>query len=342
MQKTFGFMLAALLTTACLACAGPSSAPVLQAHIVGPQAVQIDWQAPPGCARAVLLRSTTDLRHLDIDPVEYPIQVDPVNPDHPSRLDDGVADDVTYYYELKVATADGRVLFSNVAAVTLPDRPLPELSHPSFHIDKHHYYLEVRDGGQPVKRYPVALGRDPVGRKLHQDNSTTPEGFYHISGVNPKATYYRAYDVDYPNPIDSFRYDYAARNEMLPDDGDGVPDIGGEIQIHGGRGISRNWTFGCIALRDRDIDELFSHAEIAKGTPIEIVGSELSDDDLHCILRPLSDDEWNTISREVPDLDRDAPQPELLARYQRSHGLPVTGQLDTRTINRLLGSQIAR
>jgi hypothetical protein len=57
------------------------------------------------------------------------------------------------------------------------------------------------------------------------------------------------------------------------------PLIGGSIQIHGG-GIGNNWTFGCIAMRNADIDELFEISGMKVGSPISIIGSEFTRDSL--------------------------------------------------------------
>lgn len=175
-----------------------------------------------------------------------------------SAVDGTAAPGTTYYYELR--PPGFRI------AVNTPPVSLGKLSRaPELRVDKKHYVLEVWDGGAVRKRYPIALGRYPRTRKLHQDNATTPEGNYRVIGVQPQATYYKAYDIDYPNAEDWGRYRRAKVSQP----------IGGEIQIHG-MGIASNWTFGCVAMRNADIDELFSHPEIGMGTPVRIFGGESS------------------------------------------------------------------
>ena len=132
----------------------------------------------------------------------------------------------------------------------------------------------MRDGRRTLKRYPIALGRQPRKRKLHQDNASTPEGSYHIVSVQSHSRFYKAFNIDYPNSTDVDRYRRARERHELPRTGGRVPDIGGEIQIHG-HGIESNWTYGCIALRDEDIDELFGLGTIGPGTPVFISGSEV-------------------------------------------------------------------
>lgn len=119
--------------------------------------------------------------------------------------------------------------------------------------------------GQVLKSYRIALGLKPKGTKLHQDDGRTPEGSYTLSGFNPGSRFHRAIRVSYPNAQDR------ARAEAL-----GVAP-GGDIMLHGLAPERRqygaahwqfNWTDGCIAVTDREIEEIWQRVEI--GTPIEI------------------------------------------------------------------------
>jgi murein L,D-transpeptidase YafK len=182
---------------------------------------------------------------------------------------------VTYYYCAYIEIDSSRAVRSNIESITIPSKPLPKLTRPSIFIDKVHYFLEIRDNDDQVKRYPVALGQDPFKRKLHQDNATTPEGRYKIINLQPNATFYKAYDINYPNSTDRSRYNSAKRDGLVPSG----RAIGGEIQIHG-LGIGSNWTWGCVAMRNDDIDELFANKRIRSGVRITIVGYEITRDDL--------------------------------------------------------------
>jgi hypothetical protein len=173
-----------------------------------------------------------------------------------------VADGTSYVYQAVAGPAR-----STPVVVAVPPRALPPLRKPAFRVDKAAYVLAVVDGGRVVKRYPFSMGRAPKRRKLHFDNASTPEGVYRIVGVQPRATYYKAFDLDYPNALDRARW--AARP--------GLPPIGGEIQIHGGGGTRENWTYGCMALRDADIDELFASGAVGVGTEVRIFGGELTE-----------------------------------------------------------------
>jgi hypothetical protein len=206
------------------------------------------------------------------------------------------------------------------------------LTHPNLLVDKVARILEVLDGDSVVKRCTIDLGRDPATRKLHQDNATTPEGVYRITNVRPHSTFHKAFDLSYPNGVDRQRY-----RLLCPR---GRPAIGGAIQIHGG-GCGSDWTYGCIALRDDDIDELFLHPEIGVNTRVVIVGAELSRADIAAIERSRTRAEVTEIQRRLGRAGyRVRGEPSVLGprtrnalgRFQKARGLPVTCDLDTRTL----------
>lgn len=126
---------------------------------------------------------------------------------------------------------------------------------------KMYVYME----GEWVKTYRIALGSNPVGRKRCSGDCKTPEGVYYIDDKNPFSDYHKNLGISYPNDRDKER---ARRLGKSP---------GGDIKIHGlpnGKGyLGRShrvvdWTEGCIAVTNEEIDELYTHVEI--GTPIYI------------------------------------------------------------------------
>lgn len=193
------------------------------------------------------------------------------------------ADGRVYTYYLKVKDSRGREYPSQVARVATPARSLPPGSCDlgcALLVDKARYILELRRGRELLKRYPINLGADPVGRKLHQDNRTTPEGCYRIDLVRPKSQFHKAFGIDYPNREDRERYAKAKRAGALESYDDGsLPDIGGAVQIHGG-GVGNNWTWGCMAMENADIDELFEKAGLKAGTRVYIAGGEVKREEL--------------------------------------------------------------
>jgi len=125
-------------------------------------------------------------------------------------------------------------------------------------VDKSDRWMELRRGGRLLRRYRIALGDAPVGHKYRQGDERTPEGRYRIEFRNGRSRFHLSLRVSYPNAEDRARARQA-----------GV-DPGGDIMIHGGTpaGYHRDWTDGCIAVSDAEIEEIWRLVPV--GTPILI------------------------------------------------------------------------
>jgi len=335
------------LVVAGCACA---SQVTLDVELAGPQLVRATLRGHQdlGAERLELYRSTTDLSAVGIDTVAFPVTVLGFSgePGEARLADSMVAHNVTYHYRALVVRRNGEETWSSVDSVSIPDVELGRITGSSLLIDKLHYFLEVRDGGMMKKRYPVALGSKPRNRKLHMDRASTPEGFYRITNEQPDATFHKAFDIDYPNEVDRCRYNLHRELDLLPERHGDVPLIGGEIQIHG-EGIERNWTFGCIALRNRDMDELFEHDRVGKGMPVYIVGSEVTRAGLRSVMDYRTDAEMRRFQRKLKEAGLYEGEPDgiigsgtrrALGLFQRRNGLPMTCDFDAPTV-RLLRAQ---
>jgi hypothetical protein len=132
-------------------------------------------------------------------------------------------------------------------------------------------YLE----GVRKYEFEAELGKNWVGDKRERGDKATPEGMYKISQKfdGGKTKYYKALLLDYPNEEDRARFRTEIENGSLP----ASAKIGGLIEIHGNGGKGIDWTEGCIALTDREMDVVFKIAKV--GTPVTIIGSmvELKD-----------------------------------------------------------------
>ena len=125
--------------------------------------------------------------------------------------------------------------------------------------------LQLMKNNAVLKTYKVSLGGDPVGPKQRQGDSRTPEGTYTISGRNPQSRFHFSLRISYPTPEQMAS---AKKMGLNP---------GGDIFIHGlpngwgriGKGhLLRDWTDGCIAVTDDEIDEIAR--AVPNGTVVEI------------------------------------------------------------------------
>jgi len=139
--------------------------------------------------------------------------------------------------------------------------------------------MEVFDGGNLAARFRIGLGFTPEGAKQREGDGRTPEGEYYVCIRNDRSKFYLSVGLSYPNIQDAQagydRGDIAA--EQLEDITDAIESgrrppwdtpLGGEIMIHGS-GASRDWTAGCIALENEDMDYIWEHADI--GTDVLIL-----------------------------------------------------------------------
>jgi murein L,D-transpeptidase YafK len=136
-------------------------------------------------------------------------------------------------------------------------------------VKKSERKLQLMQAGQVLREYRVALGDAPVGHKFREGDERTPIGDYILDWRNPSSSYYRSIHVSYPNDRDQMM----AR--LL-----GYPSPGGMIMIHGqpnhirsdrvrAEYARRDWTDGCIAVQDHEMDEIWRL--VRNGTPIKIL-----------------------------------------------------------------------
>lgn len=132
-------------------------------------------------------------------------------------------------------------------------------------ILKKDHVLELLSGGKVIRTYRVALGSGGLAPKEREGDARTPEGHYTIDTRNAASHYYKALHISYPNQQDRAR---AAKLGISP---------GGAVMIHGlpnGMGWIgaahrlHDWTLGCVAVTDAEIDEIWKFVPV--GTPVEI------------------------------------------------------------------------
>ena len=132
-------------------------------------------------------------------------------------------------------------------------------------VSKSKHLMMLMKGEQVLKRYRISLGRNPQGHKVQAGDAKTPEGEYVLDWRNPKSKYHRSIHISYPNEQDAAN---AMKLGVTP---------GGNIMIHGlpngmawlgGVHAFIDWTNGCIAVTNEEMEEIWSL--VADGTPIRI------------------------------------------------------------------------
>ena len=152
------------------------------------------------------------------------------------------------------------------------------LDAPQIVVVKSKRRLMLYSGGEVVRTYPVALGLNPVDDKEREGDRRTPEGDFYVFVKNEKSAFYLSLGLSYPNIEDAERglreglitkaqhaqiVRAIKRREAPPQ----YTRLGGLIYIHGG-GTTSDWTWGCIALENADIKELFD--AVPRGTSVRI------------------------------------------------------------------------
>ncbi len=132
-------------------------------------------------------------------------------------------------------------------------------------VEKSKHQLSLYKAGKLLASYHVVFGGNPVGAKEKEGDGKTPEGRYTLDNRKSDSGYHKAFHISYPNAKD---LEHARRLGVSP---------GGDIMIHGqknGFGWASfltqrfNWTKGCIALSNGDLDAVWDAVDA--GTPIEI------------------------------------------------------------------------
>lgn len=131
-------------------------------------------------------------------------------------------------------------------------------------VYKSHYRMELLKDGKVVRKYWIALSDRPEGDKKYMGDRRTPEGTYTLDYINMRSSYYRSFHISYPNSQDIAEARSMGRSP------------GGMIMVHGQPSavnedtVQRsNWTNGCIAILNHEMDEFIEL--VHPGTPIEIL-----------------------------------------------------------------------
>ena len=152
------------------------------------------------------------------------------------------------------------------------------IEKPRIVVYKKDRKLELYSDQKLLRTYRVGLGFSPVADKQREGDGATPEGDFYVFVKNNKSAYYLSLGVSYPNAEDAERglrdglITRAQRDEIVEAIRKKVAPpqytkLGGLIYIHG-HGAKSDWTWGCVALENEDIKELYDAVSV--GTPVTI------------------------------------------------------------------------
>ena len=152
------------------------------------------------------------------------------------------------------------------------------LKNPRIVVMKGKRRMELHADGSIVRTYQIGLGLNPVLDKVRQGDRATPEGEFYVFTRNNRSAFYLSLGISYPNVEDAERglrdglisraqHDAIVRAIKRKATPPQNTKLGGDIYIHG-NGAKSDWTWGCVALENEDMRELFDAVTV--GTPVTI------------------------------------------------------------------------
>lgn len=156
---------------------------------------------------------------------------------------------------------------------------MQNLRQPRIVVKKRERRLELFDGDRLIRTYGIVLGFAPEGDKVQSGDGKTPEGEFYVFVKNDKSKYHLSLGLSYPGAEDAKR---GLESGLInADEHDAIlkaigekrmppqnTALGGEIYIHGG-GTAKDWTWGCMALEDPEMTELYNAVPV--GTRVTIL-----------------------------------------------------------------------
>ncbi|MFT4834534.1 MAG: hypothetical protein ACI8WP_001295 [Flavobacteriaceae bacterium] len=154
-------------------------------------------------------------------------------------------------------------IFNNGVSTSLKNKSLLIV------VDKFQHECQIYQNGQIKTKFNIELGPNWIGDKMYAGDKSTPEGAYKVLSKkkNANTIYHKALLIDYPNPLDKVRFEQNKIDGKIPK----AKSIGGLIELHGHGTKGADWTDGCVAIANEDMDKLFDWTSV--GTPVIIVGS---------------------------------------------------------------------
>jgi len=132
-------------------------------------------------------------------------------------------------------------------------------------VEKSKYIVDLYYGHRKIRAYKAVFGPRPMENKCVEGDRCTPEGWFHIKAKNPASKYDKFMLLDYPNDSAIARFNDLKQKGSVPKNA----RMGGDVGIHGiwpgGDDMIElgvGWTDGCVALRNKDIEELYKFIKV--------------------------------------------------------------------------------
>ena len=132
-------------------------------------------------------------------------------------------------------------------------------------VEKAKRRMTAYSNNKPVRVYIISLGDNPIGHKQFEGDEKTPEGIYTIDGKNPNSSYYKNLGISYPNAAD---IKFAKSKGKSPGGAIKIHGLAPHFQDIGALHRLNDWTDGCIAVTNDEMEELFTRTPV--GIPIHI------------------------------------------------------------------------
>lgn len=169
-------------------------------------------------------------------------------------------------WSLPATLSQGNKPLGNATTKEYPQGPLARsVQFDKLLVEKAKRLMTAYSNNKPVRVYTVSLGDNPTGHKQFEGDEKTPEGAYTIDGKNPHSNYYKNLGISYPNAADR---KFAKSKGKSPGGAIKIHGLAPHFQHIGALHRLEDWTDGCIAVTNEEMEELYTRTPV--GIPIHI------------------------------------------------------------------------
>ena len=177
-----------------------------------------------------------------------------------------VALGIFLFWSLPPTFSQGNKPQGNATTKEYPQGPLARsIQFDKLLVEKAKRRMTAYSNNKPVRVYIISLGDNPIGHKQFEGDEKTPEGAYTIDGKNPHSSYYKNLGISYPNAADK---KFAKGKGKSPGGAIKIHGLAPHFQHIGALHRLEDWTDGCIAVTNEEMEELYTRTPV--GIPIHI------------------------------------------------------------------------